>query len=315
MLFKLFSPVSAFAENKKLYIGGMPAGFIIDSKGALIIGVNDVISKDGLFSPSIDAGIREGDVLISLDGKQIDKANDIEDVLSCYDGNGITAVIERKSEVLIKIVYPAKDINGKYRLGMFICDDITGIGTVTYIDESGSFGALGHPVVDGNQKAVKINSGEVFGCCITGVVKGERGRAGELRGFFTDDKSVGIIEKNTQQGIFGRLNDFDNEGLELVESGKPKQGKAYIYSTVEGCSPKKYVISIVKFDERAKDNKNLVIKITDEELLNETNGILQGMSGSPIVQNGKLVGAVTHVFINDPTTGYGIAIDNMLSAA
>jgi len=311
--FALQMPRLTNAEEAEVYLGGMPAGFIIDNKGATIIGVNDVISKDGLFSPAKDADIKAADILVSIDGKEVNCAADIEKILSDYDGNGATAVIERDGEVLIKIVYPVKDLCGKYRMGMFIRDDITGIGTVTYIKANGEFGSLGHPVVDGcSQRIVKINSGRIFNCNIVGVHKGERGRAGEIRGYFPEDKAVGEISVNKNEGIFGKITDKEfYKDLKKIAFGTPKVGKATIFSTVEGTCPKEYEINIIKVDKNAAENKNLVIKITDDGLLDKTGGILQGMSGSPIVQNGMLVGAVTHVFINDPARGFGIAIDKM----
>lgn len=310
------SIINANADEIEVYLGGMPAGFIIDNKGASIIGVNDVISKEGLFSPAKDCGIKSGDVLISLDGKEVNRASDIENILDCYEGNGVTAVIDRDGEVLIKIIYPAKDIGGKYRLGMFIRDDVTGIGTVTYIKENGEFGSLGHPVVDGkNQRNVKINGGKIFGCNVIGVNKSSRGKAGELRGYFIEDKVVGNITSNKNQGLFGELSDSEfYKNLKKISTGEAKVGRASIYTTVDGFKPCKYEISIVKTDAKAGDNKNLVVKITDENLVSISGGIVQGMSGSPIVQEGKLVGAITHVFINDPTRGFGITINNMLSA-
>ena len=309
-----FGGVTAEAEEAEVYLGGMAVGFKLDNVGATVIGLNDVITRDGLESPAKDAGIKAEDLLISLDGKEINDAKDISDVLSGYDGNGITAVVERDGEVLIKIVYPAKDISGKYRLGLFIRDNICGIGTITFIKQDCTFGSLGHPVVEGeNQKPVRINGGDAFACNIIGVNKGVRGKAGEIRGYFIEDEPIGVICENTLAGVFGKITDGSfTDDLRKVRVGKARQGDASIFSTVEGTKPKEYGISIVKVDDGAPENKNLVVKITDEKLLNKTGGILQGMSGSPIVQDGKIVGAVTHVFINDPTRGFGIAIEKML---
>ncbi|MBQ9709087.1 MAG: PDZ domain-containing protein, partial [Clostridia bacterium] len=292
------------------------AGFRIDNKGAIIIGINDVITEDGIKSPSKDADVKAGDILLSVDGVQINNSSDIENALADFEGDGVTIVLNRGGEIVIKIIKPAKDVSGKYRLGMFVRDEITGIGTVTYIKKDLSFAALGHPVVDYNyQRPVDVNSGEVYRCSIIGVNKGERGKAGEIRGFFASDKAVGTIECNKNEGIFGKINDEEFvKNLSLIEVGKAKPGKASIYTTLDGCEPLSYGIDIVKVDSKAPENKNLVIKITDEKLISKTNGILQGMSGSPIVQNNKIVGAVTHVFLNDPSRGFGILIGNMLDA-
>ena len=199
-------------------------------------------------------------------------------------------------------------------MGMFVRDDVSGIGTITYIKENNEFGALGHPVTEGeSQKALRINSGVAYGCNIIGVNRGVRGKAGEIRGYFIEDEILGVIEKNTAAGIFGKITDEKfTDGLKKMETGEAKPGKASLYSTVEGTRPKEYEITIVKADRSAAENKDLVVKITDEKLIEKTGGILQGMSGSPIVQNGKLVGAVTHVFLNDPTRGFGISIEKMI---
>ncbi len=313
-LFLLGNTAVARAECTEVYLGGMAAGFRIDNKGATVIGVNDVISGDGIYSPSRDAGFKAGDVITSLGGKEVNTAADIEKILASYDGKGTSAVIEREGEVLVKIVYPAKDIAGKYKMGLFIRDDISGIGTVTYIKDDLTFGALGHPIVDGEiQKIVKINSGVAYRCNIIGVRKGERGKAGEIRGYFMEDDEIGKVCANKAEGLFGKITDESFvKGLRKVEVGEARPGKASIYSTIEGTTPGEYSVSIVKYDDDAPENKNLVLKITDEKLLSKTAGILQGMSGSPVLQNGKIVGAVTHVFLNDPTRGFGIGIQNML---
>ena len=190
---------------------------------------------------------------------------------------------------------------------------------VTYIDKkTGRFGALGHSVVSENHQEMQISSGTVYECSIFGVCKGVRGKAGELKGVFINDKQFGNAEKLCECGIFGQISQkyAVNDLMSTVSSSNEvKPGGAYIYSTVSGISPVKYEIEIVKVDKSNKENKNYVIKITDEALISETGGIVQGMSGSPILQNGKLVGAVTHVLVNEPIRGYGIFIENMLTSA
>ena len=160
---------------------------------------------------------------------------------------------------------------------------------------------------------MRINGGKAYACNIIGVKKGVRGKAGEIRGYFIEDEPIGEILENAPAGVFGKITDKTfTDDLKKIQVGKARQGDASIYSTIEGTKPKEYGISIVKVDDGAPENKNLVVKITDEKLLRKTGGILQGMSGSPIVQDGKIVGAVTHVFVNDPTRGFGIAIEKML---
>ena len=204
----------------------------------------------------------------------------------------------------------------RYKIGVLVRESVSGIGTVTYIDKnSGRFGALGHSVVGENNQEMQISDGSVYECSIVGVCKGVRGKAGELRGLFLNDKHFGSAEKLCDCGIFGQIcSEFTVDDLTeaVASSAGARPGNAYIYSTVSGVSPKRYEIEIVKVDKNNRENKNYVIKITDDELIAETGGIVQGMSGSPIMQEGKLVGAVTHVFLNDPTRGYGIDIEQML---
>jgi stage IV sporulation protein B len=215
-------------------------------------------------------------------------------------------------------VTPIKDaVSGRFKIGVLIRDGISGIGTVTYIDkENGSFGALGHAVISAEEKSLSLSNGDMYSCNIVGISKGVRGKAGELRGMFLAENVFGKAEKLCQCGIYGQINEeYDTSRLESAQadSDDVKMGKATIYSTISGIVPKEYQIEIVKVDKSNKENKNYVIKITDKDLLNKTGGILQGMSGSPIIQNGKLVGAVTHVFLNDSSRGFGISINNMLN--
>lgn len=176
------------------------------------------------------------------------------------------------------------------------------------------FASLGHAVADSTGKLMDVDKGSIFQCSIVNVVKGERGRAGELKGLFLNDKSIAAADTNCATGVYGNFNkSYDTSSLKSMRIGEDAQpGKASIFTTIDGVSPKEYSVSIVKVDEGNKQNKNYVIKVTDKELLERTGGIVQGMSGSPIVQDGKLIGAVTHVFLNDPTRGYGISIANML---
>lgn len=305
----------ATAEQKEVYLGGMTAGFVIDNEGATVIGVNDIASENGLRSPAKESDVRVGDVLISLDGREINGAKDIASVLSTYDGNGITAVFERDGEIIIKIMYPEKDVTGRYKLGLFIRDDFTGIGTITYVEEDGTFGALGHPVSDkAKGRPIKINGGKMYFCSVVGITKGVRGKAGEIRGLFDGNEIIGTVKSNTVKGIFGEI--LPNVKATLKKKAAiddPKPGKASILCTIEGNTVESFSASIVKAVPSAPENKDIVIKITDKTLIEKTGGILQGMSGSPIMQDGKLVGAITHVFLNDPERGFGISIKNMMA--
>ena len=305
-----FGVVNAFADNDYVYLGGMSAGFSVITRGANVIGLTDVLTKEGLISPAKIGGILAGDVIYNIDENEVNTASEIEK--SFNDGKRKTVVIKRNGETILKDVTPVKDINGKYRIGIFIKDELNGIGTITYIDKNG-FASLGHPITNESGNAVTVYKGDVFSCNITGYIKGERGTPGELRGIILKSDKLGEIVKNDYNGVFGRATGIETEKLIKIKVGAPKIGNASIYTTIEGFSPKEYSISIIKADNYKNSNKNLVIKITDKELLSSTGGIVQGMSGSPIVQDGKIVGAVTHVFLNDPSRGFGISLSNMLN--
>ena len=216
---------------------------------------------------------------------------------------------------MLKDVTPRFDLSGRCKLGLFVRDGIEGVGTVTFVKKDGTFMALGHPISEEDKTIPEIVGGNIFRCSVYGVVKGGRGRAGELKGIVISDKAIGSLTDNSLQGIIGKMNgEFDYSSLDAVPVGEAKVGKAEMICCVDGVSVDSYSVSVVKADQRDKNDKNLVLKINDERLISVTGGIVQGMSGSPIVQDGKLVGAVTHVFINDPTRGYGISVKNMLDA-
>ncbi len=306
------------AEDKKVYIGGMPAGFSLSAGGAQIIGISDVATEDGCFSPAARAGLKTGDVILSAAGIKVETVGDLNDILAKNKEKELEICYKRGSTEQTVQVLPARDKNsGRYKIGVLIRDSVTGIGTVTYIDTvTRRYGSLGHAVVGEDRKELGIAGGVVYTCSIMGVTKGIRGRAGELRGMFLGDSPLGHADKICHCGIYGTVDEnYDLNTLTTAYCAEIKDvkiGKAYIYSTVNGVYPKKYSIEIAKVDKNNKENKNFVVKITDKDLLDETGGIVQGMSGSPIIQDGKIIGAITHVFLNDPTRGFGIDINTML---
>ena len=315
-----FNVVTAFAEDtneKIVYVGGMSAGFTLKSGNTQVIGMCEVVTENGVYSPALSAGIRAGDTIVSVSGIRIETITELNEVVNKSQGNTISMQIHRGKETFDISVKPVKDkISERYKIGVLVRDSVSGIGTITYIDKQGRFGALGHSVVGENHKEMQISNGQVYECSIVGVSKGVRGKAGELRGMFLNEKPFGVAEKLCDCGIFGEISkDFKRTNLtpKIADSNNAKPGNAYIYSTVSGICPKRYEIEIVKVDKANRENKHYVIKIKDDDLISETGGIVQGMSGSPILQNGKLIGAVTHVFLNDPTRGYGIDIKQMLN--
>ena len=315
----VFAPVNAKAEETQLYLGGFPAGFVLNTTTVEVIGVCDVVTNDGVRSPAREAGIKTGDIIDKINGEEVNAVSDINKIIS-REYKKYEVEILRGGESKVVEVNPAKETaTGGKRLGVLVKDSINGIGTVTYIDGTNrKFASLGHPVTDLQNKFVQIHGGTIYGSLIYDVKKGVRGTPGELRGAFENGSVIGSAKVNCACGVYGDLaENFDCTKLLKVSKASLDEaeiGAAHIYTTIYGKQAEKYKISIVKVDKSSKDNKNFVIKIDDERLLDKTGGIVQGMSGSPIVQNGKLIGAVTHVFINDPTRGYGIGIDNMLSS-
>lgn len=310
--------VTVAAAEQKVYVGGMSAGFTLKTEGAQVIGLSEVITANGACSPAATAGLRAGDIIQKACGIRVETIADLNEVVNKSQGTEVPLEVLRSGEMMhFKIKAVLEKHSNRYKIGVLVRESVSGIGTVTYIDQNtGRFGALGHSVVGENNQVMKMSDGLVYECSIIGVCRGVRGKAGELRGMFLNDKRLGNAEKLCDCGIFGTIcKDFSLDGLTVAvaDSQDAKPGEAYIYSTVNGVSPKRYEIEIVKVDKYNRENKNYVIKITDEELIAETGGIVQGMSGSPIIQQGKLVGAVTHVFLNDPTRGYGICIEEMLN--
>lgn len=303
-------------DSPVLVPGGNPFGIKLLSDGVMVIGVGDVKAESGAVSPSGDAGIKIGDVIISVNGQKVMTNAEIGNIISSSNGNPVDIIFKRDDVKMEVQLSPAYSVNDScYRAGMYVRDSTAGIGTITFYDpQTDAFGGLGHPVCDVDTgEIIPLSSGEVVNVNINGVNKGEPGKPGELLGSFSSIFSVGDIQINNSCGLFGTLNSTPNlsSAIPLGMRQEIQTGEATILSTIEGSEPKEYKISIEKIDLKDDGAKNMVIRITDPELLSKTGGIVQGMSGSPIIQNGKLIGAVTHVFVNDPTKGYGIFCDKM----
>ena len=304
----------ALANTTSLYVAGIPAGFTVKTNGAEVIGLSEIVTQDGIISPAKSADIKIGDIITEIGKEKISGADSVQKALNSSNGKPIEISVVRKGETLTKYLTPLKDADGNYKLGIFLREDLSGIGTITFFDNDGNFVALGHPILNYNGDFLDINNGYSFLCSIIGLDKGQKGKAGELKGIFLNDSKIGCINYNSKTGLYGKVDDnFKFENYPKAEMSIAQNGKATILTCIDGVTPREYAINIVKVDESNKENKNFVIKIIDKQLLSITGGILQGMSGSPILQNGKIVGAVTHVFINDPTRGYGISINKMLA--
>lgn len=319
---KLFNSIPVKKSN--LTVKGRPyvvpsgeiVGLRLFSKGVMIVGSDKVATETGEVNPMKAAGLCEGDVITTVDGIEITSSIQTEKIIRESGGKELQIGYTRNGKSLFTSLKPAfcKSEN-VYKAGMWIRDSAAGIGTMTFYEkESGFFVCLGHAVCDVDTgEVLPLSDGDIVDARINGCVKGKIGAAGELCGVFTGE-SEGTLFYNGETGVYGILCEPDKAAKELPVAAKNevKTGKAQIISTVEGESKAYYDIEIEKLNPDGKDSKNMVIKITDKKLLEKTGGIVQGMSGSPILQNGYLVGAVTHVFVNDPTRGYGIFAETML---
>ena len=308
-------------ERFKVYISGRPMGFSIDGGGVVVVTMGEIKTSTGYVkSPSEDAGVKIGDVIVRANGNEVTSGERLIDIVNNTPNKVSDLEILREGEVKnISVVPQFDDFALSYRLGVWVRDNAVGVGTITYVTENGGFSALGHPVTDIDTSTIfPVGDGSAYKCSIVGLKKGKKGEPGELKGLFlkTSNK-IGDIETNTERGIMGRFVSEEvssafcnNELTEVALRKEVAPGKGTIYTTIDGCEPEYYDIEIIKTNHiNSYGNKCMVIRITDEKLLNATGGIIQGMSGSPIIQNGKLVGCVTHVFINDPTKGFADFID------
>ncbi|HEY8444474.1 MAG TPA: SpoIVB peptidase [Clostridia bacterium] len=322
------SDVEANAQTKKeqVYLGGMPIGISIKSQGVIVIGVTNINTPEGAVSPSKEAGIAPGDILTEIAGEQIENVASLDRIINKPENIGQKLILKfiRGGKPKTTIIQPACDVSsGRYKLGLWIRDSAAGIGTVTFMKETNDgykFGALGHPICDPDTfTMVPVRSGDVYRCSIIGLKKSQKGSPGEIRGvFLKESKKLGCIEKNCRFGVFGVLNErlpnplYPNP-IEVAKRREVKPGKAKIVTTIDH-EIKEYDVEIIKTNpQKTGAEKSMVIRVTDFDLIKKTGGIVQGMSGSPIIQNGKLVGAVTHVFINDPTKGFGVYLDWMIN--
>ena len=267
-------------------------------------------------SPAEAAGLKVGDRLVSIDGQTVSSTQDVREALDRSQGT-VQITVARGDQVATLRAEPAITREGP-KLGAYLRQGVTGIGTVTYYNpETGAFAALGHGVNDASGQLLKLRGGSIYPARVASVKKGEAGEPGQLMGALTDREPLGTLEKNTLQGVFGTASvPFSGQPLPVAQPEEVQCGPATILSTVCSDTPREYTVEILKlYPTPRQSGRNLLLRITDPQLLSTTNGIVQGMSGSPLVQDGKLIGAVTHVLVNDPTMGYGIFIENMLEAA
>lgn len=310
----------AYAQEKTVIPLGQAVGIKLFADGVLVV---DVSSLEGISgkSPAQKCGIKEGDLILTFNDRKISSTEHLQELLRQNGDQPAKLQFQRGQEVKTVDITPVCAADGSVRLGAWIRDSMAGIGTMTYYDpESGSFGALGHGITDvDTAQLMSLGSGSIMETAVKAVKKGERGDPGELKGDFSVQRDVGTVTVNSDGGIFGTVSDADflarGEAVPVASAEEVKPGRAVIRSTICGDEIREYEVQIVKVYRDKDTTRNLLLRITDPELLQTTGGIVQGMSGSPILQNGKLVGAVTHVMINDPAQGYGIFAENMLAQA
>ncbi len=306
-------------EARTVVPGGQSVGIAMTTRGVVVVGLSD--PGGTVASPARLAGVRPGDVVTDVDGEALTSAADLSERVSA--GRSVTLTIQRGGRALSVPVTPVQDGSGKSRLGLWVRDSTAGVGTLTFFDpESGVYGALGHAITDADTGVIlPIDSGSLIESRITEIERGEKGKPGELIGRFGAASPVlGTIDANGSRGIYGKIdgkvvNALYPNGVPVMASGEVRPGRAQLLTTLDERGVRAYECEIVRLTDSESSERGFVVHVTDPELLARTGGIVQGMSGSPILQNGKLAGAVTHVFVSDPTQGYGIFIENMLDAA
>lgn len=299
--------------------GGTPFGIKLFTNGVVVVNVCNVKNDKGEFCPCKDADIKSGDIITNINGTDIKSNEDLINIVKNCNGNTLNIKYERNGKVINTTLTPINSNNkGNYKIGMWVRDSSAGIGTVTFYDSKSScFAGLGHGICDVDTgELLPLGTGEIVKAEIDGITKAETGKAGTLNGHHISNEESGYILSNSDTGVYGVLNSSPTNfsSVPIGYKQEIKRGTAQIITTLDDNVPRYYDIYIddVNYDDNNK-TKNLALTITDKRLLDKTNGIVQGMSGSPIIQNGKLVGAVTHVFVNNPEKGYGIFAENMLS--
>ena len=300
---------NAVEEHRTVRLGGIPFGLTMYTGGVIVVNVSE--EED---APAAEAGVRANDIITKADGTEITSNEQLQEIISSSEGADIElSVLRGKSPISLSIT-PRQDEDGNYTVGMWIRDSTAGLGTVTYFDESThSFGALGHGICDRDTgMLMPLGSGSVMQAQIDSITKAKQGIAGGLNGTMTDDV-IGELSLNCGYGVYGKYTaEPQGEMIECAFDSDIHTGTASIFTTVDDGGIAEYEVAVENLNLTDNSGQNMVIRVTDDDLLEKTGGIVQGMSGSPIVQDGRLIGAVTHVFVNSPEQGYGITIGNMM---
>ena len=300
--------------TETVYLGGFPVGLKLYADGVVIVGTEDIDTKSGNVNPAEKAGIRVGDIIKKINGEDVKTNKRVSEIIEKSKGEKLEITVKRDNRLLTFTFNSEYSVSeGKYKAGLWIRDSSAGIGTVTFCTSDGGFASLGHAVCDiDTGEVVPIDNGQSTNVNITGFYKGVPGDAGELCGVL-EREATGEIYYNGNIGVYGEFNTLPETPMyEIAPRDEVYEGGAVIFTTLENGITESYTIQILKVDDSKGETKNLLIKVTDKELLEKTGGIIQGMSGSPIVQNGRIVGAVTHVLVDTPEKGYGIFAQTML---
>ena len=306
-------------ESTSVYVSGNTVGIYMETEGVMIIDTGEILSEEGTKEEPARDMVKPGDYIVTFNQQEVRNKKDlIEDLTELKEQNVVLGVMRDGQNIPVSLT-PVKDTEGKYRLGIWVRDDTQGIGTLTYVDKNGRFGALGHGISDVDTGSLlKVGQGRLYQAEILGIQKGTSGNPGELAGLirYEPGKVIGSVSQNSEKGIYGIYSGSTSavnlQKMEIAYKQELETGPASVLCCVDG-EVKEYEAEITKIDMNHEDsNKSFVIHITDPDLLDLTGGIVQGMSGSPVIQNGKFVGAVTHVFVQDATTGYGIFAETMV---
>ena len=306
-------------EKQEVLVSGSPVGIYMETKGVLVIDSGEITDRDGIRRTPAEHIIQSGDYICEIDGKVLTGKRQLMQLVRENQGEPMELQVIRHQETIKLEMTPVETEDGSYKLGIWVRDNIQGIGTLTYVEPDGTFGALGHGISDTDTgERLEISDGDLYRADILSIRKGTAGTPGELRGVinYREENRIGTICGNSQYGIRGQMEPGKyTESMKKIPTGLKQEiqtGKAEIRCDI-GDGIQEYQCEILEIDSNARDtNKCFVLRITDDDLLSRTGGIVQGMSGSPVLQNGKLIGAITHVFVNDPTKGYGIFIENMM---
>ncbi len=315
LLFTLIIPINALAYSDKIIAGGQNIGIALNSDGVLIVGTYEV--KDT--SPAKEAGLKTGDVIEKINGNKVSNIEEMATQINDLKDDEIDITYMRNDQEKKTTLKLYKDESNVYKTGLYVKDSITGIGTLTFIDPTTkNFGALGHEIQEQTTgKIFEVKDGTIFSSEVTGILPSKDGSPGEKQAEYDKEDIKGTVSENTKQGIFGKYIDEINESktYNVAKPNEVKKGKAKILTVLDGTKIQEYEINITQINSEKQKNKNFVFEITDKDLIDKTGGIIQGMSGSPIIQGDNIIGAVTHVVINDTHKGYGIFITNMLEEA